>query len=87
MFIRSIQDGSEGHCSVPVRRVAKSQTEKVVRGYDSPISYAVYEPSHITNVLDSEYWQWRRYRSYYRYVYGEEGMEKRYREVREFMKG
>jgi hypothetical protein len=64
----------------------KNYSSRRVTGVDNYGYKASYEPSHITNVLDSEYWQWRRYKAYYRYVYNEEGMEKRYREVREFMK-
>jgi hypothetical protein len=64
----------------------KEYSSKEVTGADDCGYKASYEPSHIMNVLDSEYWQWRRYKAYYRYVYGEEGMEERYREVREFMK-
>jgi hypothetical protein len=71
---------------VLVQRETKRCAKRSTEGSPSPVSYAVYEPSHISNVFDSEYWGWRRYKAYYRYVYGEEGMEERYREVEEFMK-
>jgi hypothetical protein len=86
IFVGRVPEGTDGH-RVLVSRIPKRRSKRSTEGSTSPVSYAVYEPSKISNVFDSEYWQWRRYKAYYRYVYGEESMEKRYREVEEFMKG
>ena len=84
-FERSIPESPEEHCEV-VRREPEESAERAVKERSSPVSVVAYEPSHITNVLDSEYWQWRRYKAYYRYVHDEDLMEKRDREVWEFMR-
>jgi hypothetical protein len=86
IFIERIPECPEA-TRIPRQREAKRQSKRLTEEPTSVVSYAVYEPSHIGNVFNSEYWNWRRYKAYYRYVYGEEGMEKRYREVEEFMKG
>lgn len=85
IFVERVPERSKD-VRVLVQRGAEGQLKTSRERATPSFSHAVYEPSHISNVFDSEYWAWRRYKAYYRYVYGEEGMEQRYREVEEFMK-
>ena len=85
-FVRSIPECREERCEV-VRRKPEEPAERAIKERPSLVSVVAYEPSHISNVFDSAYWGWRRFRAYYRYVHDEELMEKRDREVQEFMKG
>ena len=85
-FVRSIPEYREERREV-VCREPEEPAERAVKECPSPVSVVAYEPSHISNVFDSVYWGWRRFRAYYRYVHDEELMEKRDREVQEFMKG
>ena len=84
-FVRSIPECTKEGREV-VRREPEEQVERAtIKEHPSPVSHAMYEPSHISNVFDSEYWRWRRFKVYYEYVHGEELMDKRYREKQYFM--